>query len=282
MGQTIRRYMNIMGKKIEESNGAWYVTETVPLETIIKNLSDNPTFKLETVDARPRISFSIALPQTVDYESIGYNEYRIVKVVCQLSSNDTYWGTKMWILGETQDSSLNDLAAEIAQAETPDVYRISHFNEIVDIARIAKYYGGIAALEKKYGSVYKGALEGGFELKSISRSNDSDKSAPLISVRGTYFEDVYITVKADIFNGSVSIKYKNKNNDKITTMSLPPLWDKTRKSLLGSNSDPNSVANSLRIAMFLDNNKAWSSLELIGELINIIDIDACKVLKNVV
>ncbi len=271
-----------MGKKIEESNGAWYVTETVPLEAIINNLSDNPTFKLETVGERPRISFSIALPQTLDYEAIGYNEYRIVKVVCQLSSNNTYWGTKMWILGETPDSSLNNLAAEIAQVENPDVYRISHFNEIVDIVRIAKYYGGLAALKKKYGSLYKDTLEGGFELKSISRSNDSDKTAPLISVRGTYLENVYITIKADIFSGNVAIKYKNKNNDKVTILPLPPSWEKTRKSLLGSNSDPNSVANSLRIAMFLDDNKAWSNLELVGDLIGMIDIETCKVLKNVV
>lgn len=273
-----------MAKKIEESNGAWYVTETLPLESIIKNLSDNPTFKLETVDSKPKISFNLQIPQNSNLETMGYNEYHMIHVVSQLSSNSTYWGTRIWVMSDSFDVALNELAIAVVESQNPDVYRINHFNEIVDIVKIAKYYGGLAALEKKYGTVYKDKLDSEYELKSISRANDPNKSAPVILVKGTFAEKVFITISADIFTGTVEISYrlKDRRESEEAIVPLPGLWAEKRSALLGSNSDPNSVANSLRIAMFLDDNKAWSSPELLGDLLETLDIKTCNRLKNVV
>lgn len=271
-----------MSKRLKNKNGSWYVIETLPLEAVIENLSGNPTFKLETVDNKPRISFTISLPHKIGFEPIGYNEYDTARVVSQLSSNHTYWGTKIWVFSEANDMALQDLATTVLESQKPDVYRISDFNEIVQISETAQHYGGIMALSKKYKESYEEQHHQGYRLESVTRSNDPNKSAPLISVKGTYMNDVAIEVKLDIFNGEVSTKYRHFKNDRLIVSDLPPIWGSIRKKLLGSNSDPNSIANSLRIAMFLDDHKKWSETHLIGELISLIDLKTCDQLKNVV
>lgn len=269
-------------KRLEESDGNWYVTETLPLEEVISNLSNNPTFKLETIDAKPKISFNLNLNNYTNAEALGFNEYRIVRVVAQLSSNDTFWATRMWITADTGDAALNQLALEIVEKESPDIYRISNFNEIVDIVKIAKHYGSLAAIKKKYGTIYQDALEGKFQMNSISRQSEAEENAPLIYLRGTYDEDTSISIRVNIFDGEILVKYKHKNNELIERPDLPTKWSNLRGKMLGSNSDPNSIANSLRIANFLDDRKAWSENSLVSELISLLDIKACKTIKNVV
>lgn len=269
-------------KRLEESDGNWYVTETLPLEEVISNLSNNPTFKLETLDSKPKISFNLNLNNYSNAEALGFNEYRIVRIITQLSSNDTYWATRMWVTADTGDAALNQLALEIVEKESPDIYRISNFNEIVDIVKIAKHYGSLAAIKKKYGKLYEETLEGEFQMNSISRQSEPEETAPLIYLRGTYDEDTSIAIRVNIFEGDISIKYKHKNNELIERPDFPIKWSTTRGRLLGSNSDPNSIANSLRIANFLDDRKAWSEDSLVLELISLLDIKACKTVKNVV
>ena len=274
--------ISIAMKRLEESDGNWYVTETLPLEEVISNLSDNPTFKLETLDSKPKISFNINLSNYSNTEAHGFNEYKVVRVITQLSSNDTFWATRMWVTADTGDAVLNQLALEVVEKEAPDIYRISGFSEIVDIVKIAKHYGTLAAIKKKYGKLYVDVLEGGFQMNSISRQSEPEENAPLIYLRGTYGEDVSIAIRVNIFEGSVSVKYKHKNQELIERPDLPRKWHNIREKLLGSNSDPNSIANSLRLANFLDDRKAWSESSLISELISLLDIKACKTLKNVV
>lgn len=271
-----------MSRRLENNNGEWYLTETLPLESVIKNLADNPTFKLETVESRPKISFNVPLPKYIDSEVLGYNEYQTVRVVSQLSANHSYWSTKIWLFNQSDDNNLNELAVSVLESENPDIYHINEFSEIVDILAFARKSALHAAVHKKYYAYYPKNIESKFILNSVSRANDKDKSAPLIILRGVYDTDISIQIKIDIFEGKILTLYQYNDRQAEHEDSLPYLWARTRKSLMGSNSDPNSVANSLRLAMFLDNSQSWSEPELICDALKILVEETCKELKNVV
>jgi hypothetical protein len=271
-----------MSKSIEQNDGIWYIKETLPLEEVIKNLSTNSTFRLETISGLPKLSFVSVLPLS---QKFAYSEYRLLKVECQLSRDSIYWEIKLWVYNGSADLEISSLASLVLSANTPDAQFMIGFSEIDNILKLSEMAAYTAILSKRFSSIIPAKLQPILKIVNIEKiSNEGGNEFPKIIIE-TSFSDpkMAVIIELDISNGVLNIEGMPQNlcsPGSLNLLELPPAWLAKRESLLGANSNPNSITASLRLAEFLEDNKQWSSQELIEDALLSLNNIVEKLSKN--
>lgn len=268
-----------MSKSLEYNDDKWYFSEVVPLEHVIKNMATNQTFKLETVSALPKISF-IARFKNLPMSAI--NTYKQIKVESQLSSDHKYWETKIWVFTGSQNPELDPLTIAVLSEESPDAQFMIDFSDISNVLALSQHAAEAVALRKVYSKCVPQALRSRIEISSIkqARRNNEFKFPTILISLDLIGKESIIDIEIDISNGTFLLhninldsKIQNIEHSPLLIkqneiLPLPPKWRAKRESLMGANSNPDSLAVGLRISEFLGDNDQWCNPELITDALS--------------